>query len=441
MHRPLSPSTFDAEVLRRDQFPRLQGRVYADYTGGGQCPDRVIDAYAQFLKMTPVGNPHSESESSSNATYQIENVRRRLLDEVNAQDQYSLVFTQNASHALSILADYLPWNQNTTLVLSEDNHNSVLGMREQAGAAGGRIRYWRTTEFELRLEDNLEDIIETEREGDTKREITVAFPAQSNFTGVKHPLSAVQEAKALGATVILDTAAFLPTNNLDLQKFPADAIVMSLYKILGLPTGVGALIIRNELLEKLQKRGFAGGTVKMVTESGYALRNGHERFENGTLNYGSIPMVMPGLNFIKDLGGIEAINQHVQRLTTQALHELNKLVNVDIYGPRTEHERGGTIAFNIFGSRGRAMPYQDIVRGARERKIDLRGGCFCNPIIGGKAMGINQKAMDTMLQKMLERPDKEFDHPGAIRISFGLANTPADIEKVTTFIRDMARIA
>ena len=39
-----------------------------------------------------------------------------------------------------------------------------------------------------------------------------AFPAQSNFSGVKHPLSLIDSARERGWHVLLDAAAFAPTN-------------------------------------------------------------------------------------------------------------------------------------------------------------------------------------------------------------------------------------
>ena len=45
-----------------------------------------------------------------------------------------------------------------------------------------------------------------------------AFPAQSNFSGVQHPLDLVDQAHANGWDVLLDAAAFVPTNRLDLSK-------------------------------------------------------------------------------------------------------------------------------------------------------------------------------------------------------------------------------
>jgi DNA-directed RNA polymerase specialized sigma24 family protein len=43
-----------------------------------------------------------------------------------------------------------------------------------------------------------------------------AYPAQSNFSGVQHPLSWVCQAQGAGYDVLLDAAAFVPANRLDL---------------------------------------------------------------------------------------------------------------------------------------------------------------------------------------------------------------------------------
>src|SRR6478672_2072221 len=67
------------------------------------------------------------------------------------------------------------------------------------------------------------------------------YPAQSNFSGVKHSLDYISDAQMLGYDVMLDAAAYMPTNKLSLAKSPADFVAFSGYKILGYPTGVGAL--------------------------------------------------------------------------------------------------------------------------------------------------------------------------------------------------------
>ena len=51
-----------------------------------------------------------------------------------------------------------------------------------------------------------------------------AYPAQSNFSGVQHPLAWIDEAHAHGWDVLLDAAAFVPTNRLDLSVWHPDFV-------------------------------------------------------------------------------------------------------------------------------------------------------------------------------------------------------------------------
>jgi len=65
--------------------------------------------------------------------------------------------------------------------------------------------------------------------------------------------------------VLLDAAAFVPTAMLSLREAPADFVTLSLYKVLGYPTGVGALVVRSESLGRLRRPWFAGGTVEFAS--------------------------------------------------------------------------------------------------------------------------------------------------------------------------------
>ena len=90
-----------------------------------------------------------------------------------------------------------------------------------------------------------------------------AYPAQSNFTGVQHPLAWIERAQANGWDVLLDAAAYVPTNHLDLGRWRPDFCVMSFYKIFGYPTGIGCLLARKTALAKLRRPWFAGGTITL----------------------------------------------------------------------------------------------------------------------------------------------------------------------------------
>ena len=132
------------------------------------------------------------------------------------------------------------------------------GIREFARAKSAPVRYVQL-DNELRLASPLTALRTFAAGG------LFGFPAQSNFSGVKHPLSLISDARRLGYTVLLDAAAFLPSNRLSLRRYPADFVALSIYKITGFPTGVGALVARRESLARLIRPWFAGGTVEYAS--------------------------------------------------------------------------------------------------------------------------------------------------------------------------------
>jgi selenocysteine lyase/cysteine desulfurase len=140
-----------------------------------------------------------------------------------------------------------------------------------------------------------------------------AFPAQSNVSGVKHDMKWIEYAQQRGWDVLLDAAAFVPSSRLDLSIYQPDFVCVSFYKIFGYPTGIGCLLIKNSTYSKLVKPWFAGGTVTLVSVVSQEkfLTSGHERFEDGTLNYTNLPAITYGLDYIESIG-IDRINQRVK---------------------------------------------------------------------------------------------------------------------------------
>ena len=61
---------------------------------------------------------------------------------------------------------------------------------------------------------------------------------------MQHPLDWIPLAQERGWDVLLDAAAFTPTNRLDLDRWKPDFVSLSFYKMFGYPTGVGCLIAR-----------------------------------------------------------------------------------------------------------------------------------------------------------------------------------------------------
>jgi molybdenum cofactor sulfurtransferase len=99
--------------LRAQEYARLDelGQAYLDYTGGIYADSQLRDHMA-LLSRGVFGNPHSGSPSSRAATQLDEHAREFVLDYFNASpDDYCVVFTQNASGALTLVGRRIPSRQ------------------------------------------------------------------------------------------------------------------------------------------------------------------------------------------------------------------------------------------------------------------------------------------------------------------------------------------
>lgn len=110
---------------------------------------------------------------------------------------------------MRILAEAFPFRRGSRLTLTADNHNSVNGLRLPAKKRGADVRY-------VPLDDALRPLDPTPWLPRAVEPSLFAFPAQSNFSGVQHPLEWVDAAQELGYHVLLDAAAFAPTSPLSL---------------------------------------------------------------------------------------------------------------------------------------------------------------------------------------------------------------------------------
>src|SRR6185295_7083319 len=139
-----------------------------------------------------LGNPHSASPSSSRTTTLVEGSRRAVLEWFDAAGEYTAIFTANATGALKHVGESYPFSAGSRLLLTADNHNSVNGIREFARAHGAAVAYAPLTVPELRLDAARLDALLGECDRGASN--LFAFPAQSNFTGVQHPLELVARA-------------------------------------------------------------------------------------------------------------------------------------------------------------------------------------------------------------------------------------------------------
>jgi molybdenum cofactor sulfurtransferase len=451
---PASHATSAIDELRRSDFARLDagGHVYLDYTGAGLYPDSVLDEHLELLRESVFGNPHSLNPTSSAMTALVERARAAVLEFFGASaDEYVAIFTPNATGALRLVGEAYPFRSGDRFLLSFDNHNSVNGIREFARARGAETIYVPSEAPELRVDEVLLSRYLSEVSGEHHN--LFAYPAQSNFSGVQHPLAWIEQAHDHGWDVLLDAAAYVPTNRLDLSRWHPDFVALSFYKMFGWPTGVGCLLARRDALAKLERPWFSGGTIvaAFVQREWYQSAPGAAHFEDGTLNFLNLPAVEIGLRYLERIG-LETIHTRVETLGRPLLDALGSLRHANgaaaatIYGPRDFDRRGATIAFNFLHPDGGIVDERYVDRIARRHNISLRTGCFCNPGAGEVAFTISREtlvggefgegmALDDYINAI------GLPSGGAIRVSLGLASNHADIDRFTTFAREFLDLA
>src|SRR5690606_13546850 len=219
-----------------------KNHLYLDYTGGGLPAEAQIQAHADRVRANCFGNPHSANPTSAASTELVEQARDAVLRFFNASpDEYTAVFTPNATGACRLVGEAYPFEPGTRFVQLADNHNSVNGIREFARTRGAQIDTVDLVPPELRA-DGAEvraslarPVPETLRpshpDGSGARAGLFAYPAQSNFSGVQHPLEWIDLAHRYGFDVLLDAAAYAPANRIDLAEIHPDFMPVSWYKL------------------------------------------------------------------------------------------------------------------------------------------------------------------------------------------------------------------
>jgi selenocysteine lyase/cysteine desulfurase len=349
---------------------------------------------------------------------------------------------------LKLVGESYPFTKGSHYVLAFDNHNSVNGIREFAKARGAKVTYVPVMTPELRMDNQaLESAL---LQIDPNHANLFAFPAQSNFSGVQHPLEEITQAQQLGWDVLVDVAAFAPSNRLDIARWKPDFAVLSFYKIFGYPTGLGCLLVKREKLSKLVRPWFAGGTITIasVQGNGYYLQDNEAGFEDGTVDYLNIPAIETGLRYVQS-AGIDNIHERVMCLTGWLLDELNSLhhengqVLVHIHGPRNTEQRGGTVTISVLDIHGKVIDDRRIEELANHQNISLRTGCFCNPGAGEIAHGLSSLEMRTFFEQgqrisfleLRHRMNQNFSKSiSSVRISTGIASNFQDVYSFMRFI-------
>ncbi|APT92500.1 cysteine desulfurase [Corynebacterium phocae] len=344
---------FDVDAIRA-QFPILSRTVrgdkpltYLDSGATSQRPLPVWKAEEAFVLGTNAPVHRGAYQLAEEATDAYEDAREAIAEFVGAGVD-EIAFTKNATEALNAVAftlgddragDLAVTAGDTIVVTELEHHANLVPWQELARRSGATLKWYKSTP------DGRIDLDSLELDDTVK---VVAFTHQSNVTGaIADVPEMVRRARAVGALVVLDACQSVPHMPVDFHSLDVDFAAFSGHKMCG-PAGVGVLYGKAELLAQLPPFLTGGSMIEVVKMEGTTFAAPPQRFEAGTQMTSQVVGLGAAVKFLQEVG-MDAIHSHEKALTAYALHELQKIPGVAIYGPQTAADRGGAIAFAVAG--------------------------------------------------------------------------------------------
>lgn len=347
----------------------------------------------------------------------VEQAIRSIREFLNCADSQALVFTQNTSAAINLLARMLRLGSDDVGITSEIEHTSNnLPWRYNTAAKVLEIRAFDTGEIDY------EDLVQKCREYGERVKI-VAVSGASNQTGYIPDLKLMSRiAHSCGAMFFVDAAQLAPHRPIDMVADGIDALAFSAHKLYA-PFGLGVLVLSQKVLDAMPVDP-GGGSIDMISDREVLWAPPAERHQTGTWNATGIvalgasceTMMRAGWNLILEHEE-ELVEYTAQKLA--AIPDLNMYVPPELY---TRDNRIGTFPFNLEGL------HHSLVAAILEHEhgIEVRAGTICNHRLVRRWLRTSDSDQETLESKI--RQGDRLATYGIVRVSLGIHNTKEDID-------------
>lgn len=339
---------FNPEVIRKD-FPillrKIDGKefVYFDNGATTQKPKQVIDAIVKYYSEQNANIHRGVHRMSQIATEEYENARIMVQKHINAKSPNEIIFTRGTTESINLVASSFGKkfiNAGDEIILSEmEHHSNILPWQQICEEKNAILKIIPINEKGELLLDEYKNLF-------SEKTKIIAITHVSNTLGTITPLKEIISwAHSKGVPVLVDGAQAIPHMKINMQEFDADFYCFSGHKVYA-PTGIGALYIKEEWLNKLPNYQVGGGTIKSVSfrETKYA--DGVLRFEAGTPNIEGAIGLAAALNYINKIG-LDKIAAYEHELLKYAEEKISTVDGVKIIG--TAKQKVGVISFIVNG--------------------------------------------------------------------------------------------
>ena len=395
---------FDSQNIRA-QFPILSRKVngaelvYLDNGATSQKPQRVIDSISNYYTNYNSNVHRGVHTISQEATVAMEEVRKKVQNLINAQNEEEIVFTKGTTDSINLLAfsfGQLLKEGDEIIISTMEHHSNIVPWQMACERSGAVLRV-------IPISDEGELDMDAYRDLLCDRTALVSICHVSNALGTVNPIKEMAHlAKEAGAAVMVDGAQSIHHLEVDVQDLDVDFYTFSAHKMYG-PTGIGVLYISEDRSEKLPPYQGGGEMIKTVTFENTIYNDPPHKFEAGTPNIAGIIGMGEAIDFITETG-IANMGAWEHELIETATKKLKDNGGIRIIGEA--EAKSGVISFLIDGTH----PY-DVGVILDQMGVAIRTGHHCT-----------QPVMD------------RFGIPGTCRASFAVYNNHADIDRLITAI-------
>jgi cysteine desulfurase / selenocysteine lyase len=339
---------YDAERVWRD-FPilarEIHGRplVFLDSAASAQRPASVIAAVDDYEKHHHANVHRGVHLLSQEATAAFEQARERVRAFVNAKSTREVIFTRGTTESINLVAQSYGRSRlkagDEILLTALEHHANIVPWQIVAGQTGAVIK---VASMDRRGVVSAADVAAKLSE----RTRIVAIAHVSNALGSVLPVQEiVRLAHARGAVVLVDGAQAVPHQRVDFQALGCDFYAFSAHKMYG-PTGIGALIGRESVLEAMPPWQGGGDMILTVSFEKTTYNELPFKFEAGTPNISGAVGFGAAVEYIEKLG-IDNIHAHEQSLLALATEKLSRVPGLTIIG--TAPDKASVISFTLEG--------------------------------------------------------------------------------------------
>jgi cysteine desulfurase/selenocysteine lyase len=386
----------------RELFPGTKDQVYLNVSLNSLMPAPSRDAAEEHLRKRVMGQAVKEELLA-----QAERVRGQVGRLLNAAPE-EIAITKNVSEGLNLLAASLPWEPGDNLVLCPEleHPNNVFLWYNLRQTRGVEIREVLPENGHIPVHRLVEAM------DHRTRLVTVSHVtfAPGFITDVELLAS---EARSRGVLTLIDSAQSAGSIRSDVQALGVDAAALGTQKSLLAFYGLGFMYIRRDLADSLNPVYVARYGVDLGPDShetalgagDIEFKAGALRFELSNYNYIGLAAAEASLDLILSIG-MDRIEPHVRGL---AAHLASGLLELGL--PVAGGEPGPALAHIVaVGESG-----------------------------GGRHYGADDPAMNRLYEHLTANRVNLSIRRGVLRMSVGLYNNEADMDRVIGLCREWVR--